>query len=285
MTHKKIAERANYARFPYSINEIAITYGAAPATDAETIVQRRDRTERRNLYAELFAKADNLKNLARRLSDYLCTRQFPDHQVIAVAMWIRCVSACETTLLLAERGQPVEAASVLRSGVEHMFWGCALLQRPEVHEWLRNNEREQKRKQGARMSRHKLVRQSVTEAQRRYLKEKASEPEIQTKSVEQAAESAGMEVLFDAAYRGLSLMGVHAGLSSTAFSVQHGRLTHSPTDEQLHTLLTTLDMCLSEGYRQLAAFANELAPPNAVSTPTQQQAADGNSPIANSEDA
>lgn len=52
------------------------------------------------------------------------------HVVTSIAFWMRCVSTCQATVLLLERGMVPEAQTLIRTAYEFLFFSVAVLNDP-----------------------------------------------------------------------------------------------------------------------------------------------------------
>lgn len=132
----------------------------------------------------------------------------------AIGLWIRAIEACQGAIRLADLGMAPSAISVLRTAYECVFYAAALWRKPErLNDWKEWTEKE----------RHTQVKEVLKEGRKRFSEQQIKNLEhllsltVDGKkwSVYNAAHDAGLELVYQSAYRGLGLTGAHA----TAVSV------------------------------------------------------------------
>lgn len=127
----------------------------------------------------------------------------------ALAFWVRTLEACQGAALLADYGMPGTAAAALRTGVECLFYACALWRSPgEVVRIQGNTSNEMfKMAEGIRKRFSHEERTAEVDEQLNLHQDK---PDQRTMSAQEAAELAGLAKVYESTYRGLGAFGAHA---------------------------------------------------------------------------
>lgn len=205
----------------------------------------------RRRYARYFVQCDAWVDLAGRLAGRLCQLPLKPHEVMAVALWIRSLTAAQSAILLAERGMPPEAAAMLRGALEHLFAACAVLARPQRIENLKQLSLKLRGQQRAIFLDHEMIAPLLTDEDRRNLAAIEAHSNLANEfSAYEASRDADLGLLYDTVYRGTSRVGVHAGLESANFSIQHNRLAYGPIDEELPMLLDSVVQSIGQGFKR-----------------------------------
>lgn len=139
----------------------------------------------------------------------------PVNHRVALAGWIRSVSACQAAILLAERGLVIESAAILRTGFEQLFYAQALLKDPRVLERLRDQDARE-RQNAARLDLEDAdVNAIIGTSQRQALKDLiAQKSGSKSINVYEAAKIAGLAGVFQTTYRQLSSVATHSTYTS-----------------------------------------------------------------------
>ncbi|WP_321810352.1 MULTISPECIES: DUF5677 domain-containing protein [unclassified Burkholderia] len=175
---------------------------------------------RRQLRAELAASVAKAEAVSDRVTACLFfadVSHYAPHETLALSFWVRCLGACQGSLLLAERGMAPEALTLLRSGFEFLFFGAASLVDPSVFESLADGHDFERRKQARAMIREGSQGGHLTESQialLRQVEEEVDKPKAALDAFA-AAQRAGLGYLYASAYRGLSMMASHATMAGT----------------------------------------------------------------------
>lgn len=188
------------------------------------------------------------------------------HELVALAFWCRCLSACQGALLLAERGMAPEAGSLLRTAVEFLFYGAALLADPGVLDSLIDGDKHARLKQAKAMLKDGKAAGTLAAEQVDSLNEliaaiDKTKPTIDAYS---AAEKANLANLYSTVYRGMSLVSSHATLAATnsVFQIDETgnlQLIFGPSPENLDFYLGLIAVCLATG---MARFDTLVQPPS-----------------------
>lgn len=183
------------------------------------------------------------------------------HELLAVAFWCRCLSACQGAILMAERGMAPEAGILLRTGVEFLFFAAALLVDPSIFESLADGDQHSRLKQAKGMLKDGKAERTLTSDQLATLNQLINEigttkPAIDAYS---AAEKAGLSNIYSNLYRGLSLISSHATLSATNSVIKidenkRVQLFFGPSPENLQFLLGLIETCMATGAQRLQSI-------------------------------
>lgn len=158
----------------------------------------------------------------------------------------KSVQACQSTLLLAERGLELEAATVLREAYDYLFVGCAMLRVPaSIDRLIRESEREFQ-KQAEKLLRPDNGKPVIAEKYIGRLRDLADgRVEGSGFSVYSSAQIAGLEGVYDAVYRELSRIGVHGTVQTLLHGEgPDGRMSIGPDDRLIASLLDKTRDCL-----------------------------------------
>ncbi|KWC91630.1 DUF5677 domain-containing protein [Burkholderia cepacia] len=172
------------------------------------------------LRAELAASVAKAEAVSDRVTACLFSADvshYAAHEILALSFWIRCLGACQGSLLLAERGMASEALILLRSAFELLFFGAASLADPSVFDSLADGHDFERRKQAQAMIREGSQGGHLTANQialLRQVEEEVDKPKAALDAFA-AAQRAGLGYLYASAYRGLSMMASHATMAGT----------------------------------------------------------------------
>ncbi|MDR8093305.1 hypothetical protein KPB05_38260 [Burkholderia gladioli] len=175
---------------------------------------------RRQVRAELAASAVKAEAVSDRVTAYLFSADvsgYAEHEILALAFWIRCIGTCQGGFLLAERGMASEALVLLRSAFEFLFYGAASLADPSVFKSLANGHDFERRKQARAMIQEGSHGGHLTVDQIALLRQVEAEVDEPKAALDAyaAAQRADLGYLYASAYRGLSMMAVHATMAGT----------------------------------------------------------------------
>ncbi|MGT2509759.1 DUF5677 domain-containing protein [Cupriavidus basilensis] len=184
-----------------------------------------------------------------------------DGEMLALAFWCRCVSACQGTILLVERGMVPEGLTLLRSAFEFLFYGLASMEDPAVFASLAGGHDYARSEQAKAMKREGAADGHLSEAQLADLQSIVDEihkpkPAI---SVFDAARKAGLSYFHASVYRGLSMIGSHATMAATdsAFEATDAGLAQmvfGPSMRSAEFCLGLVETCLRTGSPRFAAL-------------------------------
>ena len=184
----------------------------------------------------------------------------PAHHRVALAAWLRSITACQAAVLLAERGLVIESVAILRTGFEQLFYAQALLKDPVVLERLRDQD-DYERQTTARRALANADVDTVIGTSQRHALEGMLQGAAGNKriSVFEAAEIAGLAALYQTTYRQLSLVGAHATYTTIgkSFGESIFELQLIQDTEELPLVLGHIRDCLRLGS---AAFLALQAP-------------------------
>lgn len=171
------------------------------------------------------------------------------HMVASLVFLQRTIRSCQAAILLCERGLVVDAQTLLRSAVEAMFHGIALLNEPSVFARIAREGDIAEAKQADAMIKS-LSGDGLTEQNIVDLTDVISRAAGEGKgfSTYDAARISGLMPLYDTLYRGLSGMASHATFRSMDSSLvvegESASLMAGPTDLHLEFTLGLLKVCL-----------------------------------------
>lgn len=178
--------------------------------DKSRVSQRNDFSEQTHQYQQLQRKVmDTLDVLS-----VTALGQEDEYWWAAIGLWIRAIEACQGTIRLADLGMAPSAISVLRTAYECVFYAAALWRKPErLNDWKEWTEKE----------RHTQVKEVLKEGRKQFSAQQIKDLEYLLSSAVDgkkwsaydAANDAGLKMVYQSAYRGLGLTGAHA----TAVSV------------------------------------------------------------------
>jgi len=177
---------------------------------------------------------------------------FSDHapsERIAVAMWSKCVRACQAAFLLAERGMIPDAQGTLRGAVETLFHATALVRKPEVLERMLAHDDIEKGKHVKRMLAHTEISSVLSSDDRQRLESIVKEQKGPAFSVYDAAMASELGHLYETIYRTLSQHAAHSTLSSLNHELEDGGkiLVMGPTTAQIEWTIKLITECLDAG--------------------------------------
>ncbi|MCY0852539.1 DUF5677 domain-containing protein [Cupriavidus sp. D39] len=190
----------------------------------------------------------------------------PPHQRVALAAWQRSICACQAAVLLAERGMVVEAASILRTGFEHLFYARALLVDPGVLERMRDQDTYERQHTVRQALADTDIGNAVSAEQRAALEAVLQQPVGNLRiSAYGAAEKGGLAAVYQVAYRQLSLVGTHANYTSigASFGDSADELQFEQRIDDLPVVLRLIRDCLklgSEAFLTLQTQTDEARP-------------------------
>jgi hypothetical protein len=212
---------------------------------------------RRQLRAELAASVAEAEVISDRVTACLFSADvshYAPHETLALSFWIRCLGACQGSLLLAERGMAPESLILLRSAFEFLFFGAASLADPDVFESLAEGHDFERGKQARAMINEGAQNGHLTEHQVALLRE--VEEEVGTPkaalSAFAAAQRAGLGYLYASAYRGLSMMASHATMGGTDSVLEEqsdgsAKAVFGPSERKVGFALGLIARCLELG--------------------------------------
>ncbi|UUW74209.1 DUF5677 domain-containing protein [Pseudomonas oryzihabitans] len=170
----------------------------------------------REEYKVEFAKAENL--ITTILSEL---GEVPESATLAYAVgagfWMRAIEACQSSMLLAERGVTSTTFATLRLGFECLFNACAAWRDNSVLDRMEKSNIKERVKQAKAML-DNAQPGYFTKEQVEQLREVAEEDDKGNGwDHHSAAQIAGLDFLYHEAYRGCSLGGAHATATSLNF--------------------------------------------------------------------
>ncbi len=191
---------------------------------------------------------------------------FNPNYLVGTAFWLRCVEACQGTMLLAERGMTTTPSAVLRTAFECLFTACAVWRKPEQVAKLEQHHHFERIQQAKKMLPYKDAL-GVSKEQIDLLQDIASTPAVQKVwSAFEAATAADFGQLYEVVYRGLALGGAHASprsLDDFWMDAENGAVTLGlePSDARVVWYLSLVKTCLTNGIERhreaLAADGNQ----------------------------
>ncbi|CAB3647727.1 DUF5677 domain-containing protein [Achromobacter pestifer] len=152
-------------------------------------------------------------------SEWSWPAEWSDSQIAAVALWVRAMTAFQSAILLAERALIAEAQVLVRTGAECLFYSGALHFDPELLNRMHANDDRHRRTQANAIVDNSRLLSRTSPEHAEFLRRLAATPQgsIASLSVEQAAQKAGMDDLYQFAFRGYSFTAGHATLRSLEF--------------------------------------------------------------------
>lgn len=156
-----------------------------------------------------------VRNLVKEALDAISTTPLSRslQHWVGLGFWIRAVEATQGAIILLDHGMGSTAAAALRTGLECLFYACAVWRNPERVAALQSaHEKETgvqinemlKTGQGHLPKEHTQTLLQLQKEQR----------DGQKWSAFDAAKEADLVVFYNTAYRGLGLAGAHATLAS-----------------------------------------------------------------------
>ncbi len=174
----------------------------------------------------------------------------PVNHRVALAGWVRSVSACQAAILLAERGLVIESAAILRVGFEQLFYAQALLKDPRVLERLRDQD-VRERQNAARLALEDTDVDAVIETSQRQALQHLIARKSGSKSINafEAAKIAGLAGVYQTTYRQLSTVATHSTYTSigASFGESIFDLRLEQDTEELPMVLGLIRDCLRLG--------------------------------------
>ncbi|MBN3790103.1 hypothetical protein G3N94_24900 [Burkholderia sp. Ac-20353] len=216
------------------------------------------RTEARHCYEQNFADCDAWSDAAMKQLADLGSIDSSPAKLFAVGFWMKCVRACQGAILLAERGLIPDSMTLTRTAVEALFHAAALVNKPALVDKMVAEDRKQKRKQAQEMTKEATIDASLSDHDRKALRDLLEEEEAGAAlSAYQAAEAADLLALYQTMYRGLSLGAAHSTLTALDHEFARGRqgqveLHFGPSTETLEFALGMVSSCLRIGIEKMA---------------------------------
>ena len=175
------------------------------------------------------------------------------HVIVAIAHWLRCVSACQGALLLLERGMVPEGQTLIRTAFEFLFYAVAGLKDLEVLESLIQGDSYARKVQADSMKLEGKKAGELTQEQIDALAALVQEHSDGERQIDvfEAARRAGMAYLYPTVYRGMSFIAAHPTLAATEAVIEKRGagfgLTFGPSDTRMGFSIGLIDYCLAEG--------------------------------------
>lgn len=206
------------------------------------------RVVQRSSYQKPFMDVEAASDAAYKLAMAAGADLNQPHMVASLTFLQRTVQSCQAAILLCERGLVVDAQTLIRSAVEALFYGGALINDPSVFFKIAREGDIAESKQAKAMLRSwsgiGLTEGNIadlTEVSRR------AEGSGAGFSCYDAAGVAGLMPLYDTIYRGLSGLASHATFRSMDSSISLGddgvKLITGPTDYHLEFTLGLAKVC------------------------------------------
>ncbi|MEM5373258.1 DUF5677 domain-containing protein [Paraburkholderia azotifigens] len=177
-------------------------------------------------------------------------------QLMAASFWTRCLTSCQAAIVLGERGLNVEALALLRTAYEHLFFCAAIANNPACLARIESQDRTERIKQAEKLQTSESVHQALSEEDCALLDEFIrNTPKAKKQfSAFEAARLGGMEGLYEAAYRTLSLVGTHSSYTTGghAFGDSLADMRFGPSKEHLAMLFGLTRDCIGLGMRTMA---------------------------------
>lgn len=171
---------------------------------------------------------------------------------IALTSLCQCITCCQASVVLCERGMPIPAASTLRTAYEYLFLSSALLKHPDCLQELCNSDDGEKEKQVKEIK--KVIRGYGDQADTLFspsdLEALTNYPKVLAPKkfgAYEMADKGGMLEYYQSIYRELSRQGAHATVSALDYAVAYpvGTLRFAPVeDESTVSVLSHTDTCL-----------------------------------------
>ncbi|MFM0239671.1 DUF5677 domain-containing protein [Paraburkholderia phytofirmans] len=177
-------------------------------------------------------------------------------QLMAASFWTRCLSACQATILLGERGLNIEALALLRTAYEHLFFCGAIANNPACLARIEGQDRAERIKQAEKLQKNESVLQALSEEDCVLLDDFVRDTPKAKKQLSafEAAKLGGMEGLYEGAYRTLSLVGTHSSYTTAghAFGDSFEDMRFGPSKEHLGMLFGLTRDCIGLGMQAMA---------------------------------
>ncbi|GAB7536954.1 DUF5677 domain-containing protein [Burkholderia sp. 3C] len=177
-------------------------------------------------------------------------------QLMAASFWARCLTSCQAAIVLGERGLNVEALALLRTAYEHLFFCAAIANNPACLARIEGQDRTERIKQAEKLQKNESIRQALSEEDCALLDDfiRATPKTNKQFSAFEAARLGGMEELYEAAYRTLSLVGTHSSYTTGghAFGRSLADMRFGPSEENLEMLFGLTRDCIKQGMQTMA---------------------------------
>lgn len=188
----------------------------------------------------------------------------PDYLAYAAGLiyWVRCIEACQATVLIAENGLSTAAFSTLRTAYECLFVACALWRRPELLEKLEQTHDTERIQQAAEMLKH-VDELNLSDTARATLEEVAAEKSTKKKlSAFDTAKAADLLPQYQVVWRGSALAGAHATVRSMdtyCFEQPDGSfiIDLRPSYDRIPFFIGLVTTCLKTGLQRLEELQTE----------------------------
>ncbi|WP_321966988.1 DUF5677 domain-containing protein [Burkholderia cepacia] len=176
-------------------------------------------------------------------------------EVMAASFWTRCLTACQATIVLGERGLNIEGLALLRTAYEYLFFCAAIANNPACIARIEAQDRTERIKQAEKLQKSEIVRQALSEEDCALLDGFVRDTPKTKKqfSAFDAARLGGMEGLYESAYRTLSLVGTHASYTTGghAFGSSLADMRFGPSKEHLAMLFGLTRDCIGLGIQTM----------------------------------
>ncbi|WP_390368652.1 DUF5677 domain-containing protein [Variovorax dokdonensis] len=159
------------------------------------------------------------ETVTTRFFDWAWPDEFDDSRIATIALWVRAMTAFQGAVILVERGLVAEAQVLIRTGAECLFFSGALFREPGLLASMHANDERHRRTQANAIVRDGRLLARISERNAEFLHQLAAAPDggISTLTAERAAHVAGMDDLYQFAFRGYSFTAGHATLRSLEF--------------------------------------------------------------------
>lgn len=170
----------------------------------------------REKYKAEFEKAENLiTTVLSELGD-VPESDTPGY-IVGMGFWLRAIEACQSSMLIAERGVTSTTFATLRLGYECLFNACAAWKDESVLDRIEISNIKERVKQAREMLKHAPAGH-LTPTQIKHLTEVTNENDKGNGwDYYSAAQTAGLTYMYQESYRGCSLGGAHATATSLNF--------------------------------------------------------------------
>lgn len=217
----------------------------------------------RKNHSKSFSESDHVSDLATQTITKSDLNSATLSELAAIAFWGRCVVSCQAAILLCERGMARDAQTTLRSALESLIYGVALLREEKVLLRMEAQVCKEKLKQIDAIKKVPNRKEIFTDEHLDALEGfKADMPTGERGiSVFEAAQLADMEMFYSIMYRGLSLISSHATLTSIE-SLLHPKaggfdLVIGPTSNNVEFTLSLVVVCLKKGIAEFGFLSAE----------------------------
>lgn len=205
------------------------------------------RVQVREQYSAILTRAETASERATTaFFEWEWPADWSDSQVSAVALWVRAATAFQSAIILVERGLVAEGQVLVRTGAECLFFSGALHRDPGLLDRMHANDERHRRTQANAIVRDSALLARISAEQAEFLKRLAEAPQgsIASLSAEKAAQLAGMDDLYQFAFRGYSFTAGHATLRSLEFVTlvddENSGIVFGPTFAHLEQTLDTV---------------------------------------------